>query len=86
MRRADMELPAYIRSALRRQCIALADLWFNAWMIGSYTGWRAGDGAFPAPTTIWVYGRDIDRSRECMAGKRIRVTIEIEDWPGGKEG
>jgi hypothetical protein len=66
-----------IRDSLRRICIAAAHLWFSQ----SYLD-RHPEGEFqPGTFTAWVYARDLEWGAELLRGRRVRVTISVEEDP-----
>jgi len=66
-------LPAYVRDSMRRFAVALAHFWIV--QFSAHCGQPPPD----AKWVSWVYKRDI--GFEPLHGKRIKVTIELEDDP-----
>lgn len=66
---------AATRGSLHMIAIALAHLWLvNAWLRIK---------RLPSPSQYWVYTDQLNWGREILKGKRIHITIEIEDWEPG---
>lgn len=66
---------AQIRGSLSQIAIALSHLWL--------TNCYVQRNQLPNPTTFWVYPNSfaLPWGYALLKGKRIRVHIEIEDWP-----
>lgn len=66
---------AQTRGSLWQIAAALAHLWLtNCWISRQ---------RLPEPSTFWVYDHNLDSrgwGRDILRGKRMKVTIELEDW------
>lgn len=65
------EHDAATRGSLHKIATALAHLWLTSMRFLPI---------LPRPSTYWIYPRHLEWGKELLKGKRIVVTIEIEEW------
>ena len=65
------EIPIYASESIRKILAAAVHLWLS--------GWVCETGGPKQESTYWVYSRDIGWGQEELRGKRVSVTISIED-------